>query len=1137
MATTEATLLAGTPSELAWTLVFDGYDLIYTTTSDTTGIATAYASTDWTTVKSGLQLIGQTQQSIDPFQPQIKPDSITFRVLDVDGTLAQLLLGNPSTVISAPLQETADPSDSTILAKPGTTGDFATSGTKYIGHEAFTHTSISSGLDQDTLGGTVVRGKYSLFGTDSGTRIGRRHVVATGTKSNRVTCPEIRTVPNAWYNRLVGLVLHHPEPNGSGTRVWSTATLPFSSANAQMIWSGRIKGWADAGDGWVEITCTSVHEMLRSSLWLEPYKAELWDGIIVTDANAVVHMGQEGTSTFGATTTLDGSGTFSTGAYRYDEIVSLIQGRFTANQPNGVLYGALGAQKWSIEVRETDQGPRVVMEVEPGSALAAGTKLFVGLSKAILDILGFGFHHSQHGILARKDGRIEIPPVDSSARTLYRLIAPSAPKVFLNPSALVPGHTVYVVRSEGTWQPQPTIPADSDSSAEGYIALGDRIFAATRSESVSVGGVNMEALTLVYSMQPATGGTILQEGGFGVEAIEPVTTVRQIWRETGKAGELLLKLMLSTGTSAYNHATYDVYGDGFGIGIPCDMVDVQSFESLDVQYELLLDSSEPFGDVLEAVLGVWNRHTIFEDGRLRLTPPGFDAPYADDIITMDEDSKAGPMDRSSVVYGTDGIINRIKLLYTTIHTAKRDGFIDIRRYDVPVLVADQSSESDYGHRHELEIKARGVLDPTAWAQYVAYPALAYFSRPMGVIRRSISARMFHLVPGDLVKITDDYLVDPTTGTRGVAGLACWVRSVMIDWAAMKGQVELLFLPTHPASRYALWAPSALVDHTADAGGYTNGFHAASNIVQLVAKTYGRSADSNDVAYFDAGDKVQIVEISAETPEESTATILSTDDANYRLTFTGAPSGTVTWDSAKRYIIEPRDFGNTVTAQQDDAFIADDAGEESTALDAEGPAKLWSGPYKGLLTRTGSIDYGTEFVRPGDSDAVDGEPLSSRKFYYLVKNLNNLLGYKTRNVLINEAAFPATRENTTTTYTLVWGPIWVPLYGTPRDNSVRRQLLGKVRLRVAAAGTCTVRIVSSASLVTGASDTAHNYSWASSAQTATSTSTTVEWVSLDAFSPVATSRNGQTGTWITGELKSSGGITAQWNGFALVEAAL
>src|SRR5688500_5349623 len=150
MVTTESYLQNTEGGELAFALVLDGYNLIYTTTTDTAGIATAYASTDWTTVKSGLELIGTVEQEIEPFDPKNNASGMTFKVLDADGTLAALILGFPaSTVDVAQLQETLEPNRSTVLAKPGTTSGFASSGTVYIGHEAITHTTLSSGLDED----------------------------------------------------------------------------------------------------------------------------------------------------------------------------------------------------------------------------------------------------------------------------------------------------------------------------------------------------------------------------------------------------------------------------------------------------------------------------------------------------------------------------------------------------------------------------------------------------------------------------------------------------------------------------------------------------------------------------------------------------------------------------------------------------------------------------------------------------------------------------------------------------------------------------------------------------------------------------------------------------------------------------
>lgn len=1154
MATTEAALQANEATELAFSLVVDGYNLVFTTTSDTSGIATAYSSTDWTTVKGGLEIVGSTTQEIDPFQPRIKADGLSFRILDTDGTIRQLLFGNPSTTVATRLAQTLEANATTAYVRD--VASFGASGTFYIGHEAIAYTGKTNGND---LGGQdawdrftgLTRGKWSLFGVDGGTRIGRRHQIQTDTSIKYDDAsPEVRSTPRAFYNRMVGLVLHHKEYSGAGVGSWSTATLPFADANAQMLWAGRIKAWADDGTGWVTIQCVSVKELLESSIWLDQYRAVVHEGLVINDAESTFQISQTGSANFvSSSSTLSGSSPFVSAIYRYDEIVSMIQSRLTSLQPDGALYTAHGAQKWCIELRQTDSGPRVVVEVEPGVALATGCQLWLKLHPKVGDMLGLaGADTVKAGFVGVQfAGIYEIPVVDPTTRTLFRLVAPKPPQIYMNTAGLRGSGTTsdafVSIHGKGTWANQPTVPEGAESGAEGFVSVGGRILAVTQGEQ-TINGTIAGVFSVLYSLDQATADSSVGSvgKGFSIDNVAPPVEVFQVWNERGKAGELLLKLILSTGASGYNSATYDVYSAGFGLGIPYGLLDVQSFLELDADYELYLDKSEPFGKLLEECLQTFNRHLIFEDGKLRLTPPGFDAPVADDIITLDETTKADPMERTGISYAVDGIINRVHLEYTTLETLLHRDFQDTRletaRNSASITVADLTSESDFGHRRTLEIKARGILDPDGAVEYVIKPALAYFSRPFGVIVRSINAQMFHLVPGDIVQLTDNSVTDPTTGSRGVSGLACWVRRVVKNWQACRGEVELVFLPEHPASRYAKWSPSALVDSTYNTGDYDAGYDSVAYKLKLVAKTFGRSADSNDIAYFTAGDVIQAVErspVDPTNPDISYGTIQSINTGTNEITLTGALSGDA-WDITNEYIIEARPYTNQTTTQRAFANIGDTT---DWLIGGSAQPKNWAGAYKGITADSTAIDYSTEYIRPSTQDDEDEEPWSSRKGYDLIKSLNNLLAYKTRNVLVNEAATYATRTTVGTDYGLVWGPVWVPLYGGSRKGSARRQILGKARIYNSdVLGTTTVKLVSSASLVRGSTDSSLIYDVATSSQTATTSSTSATWVDLAAFSPVACVLDGQLGTWLTVELKTSNALyTAGFVGLAVVEAAL
>src|SRR3990167_7422844 len=84
MGTTLTTLSTGEGMQVAFVLAIEGMPYLLTTSSDTAAVVTAWAATDWSTVYAGLQIKGSLEQSIEPWQREIKSSELIFVVQPVD---------------------------------------------------------------------------------------------------------------------------------------------------------------------------------------------------------------------------------------------------------------------------------------------------------------------------------------------------------------------------------------------------------------------------------------------------------------------------------------------------------------------------------------------------------------------------------------------------------------------------------------------------------------------------------------------------------------------------------------------------------------------------------------------------------------------------------------------------------------------------------------------------------------------------------------------------------------------------------------------------------------------------------------------------------------------------------------------
>src|SRR5687767_10558185 len=85
MGTTDDQLETGS-GQFGFALLIEGYPEIICDVASTAAVVTAYSGTGWTAARAGLEVIGAIKQSIEPFKEDLDVPTLTFHVMDCDGS-------------------------------------------------------------------------------------------------------------------------------------------------------------------------------------------------------------------------------------------------------------------------------------------------------------------------------------------------------------------------------------------------------------------------------------------------------------------------------------------------------------------------------------------------------------------------------------------------------------------------------------------------------------------------------------------------------------------------------------------------------------------------------------------------------------------------------------------------------------------------------------------------------------------------------------------------------------------------------------------------------------------------------------------------------------------------------------------
>jgi hypothetical protein len=1013
-------------ADCAFVLEIEGCDHVYTTTGKQilgdSSIQAAWSATDWDDVKPGLKIVGEVGEEISAFDPTITPSQLGFEIVDWDGSVIQFFFGTRRATLRTPLTADIDANDTTLTVK--STSGWAASGTLYLGLEAIAYASL--GVGGTTFEGCT-RGKYGSYARQDDGRFSKGFRLDRETTSAPVCVDAHQT----HFNRGVSLWLTHYR-----NQAWETR------ANAHRIWSGRIKSWKENGEGVVTLACTSLHDVLSTSLLADQYQGKITPGVYVrAGINDAVSM--DFYNDAGATTTV--SGTLGTAAaYRtVDQIVSDlndIAGGWTTTLPTGIT---------EVQFAVTPDG---FVSCWAQGALTGGFDYAVTLRlhRDIAHLLGYDQIGTGIAAIDLGYGHLVLDPIEELHG--YRVHGSRVARSWWGGD----GNQITVTYSSGDFVTQP--------DGYGWLRVGDTTVRVT------------ETAADVYTVHGQDLVDDLNDAGINGEI-----AVRQVWLEVGPVGKVMLACLVSTGVADLNMTTYDRLPASMSVGLPYDAVDTASVLALGETgaFQLVLEKPRPFREICDSVLAVANAHLVWRDGRLSVVRGIGEGATAESVASFNDTNQAQSIrdggepkpDRSPMEISIDGIINRATLKY-----CKAPGSDDYQRTET--VVARDAIDEAGGQTKSVEVEADGYFTDAVAAQWrseVAAVALAYFSRPWATVERSYD---FSLEPllycGCRCDLTDPAMVDPATGTRGITSRPVWLLAKKFDWSNGEGKALLALSPSLLLPRP--WAPAAMVDHAAANGGLDA---ATSLIFTCLAHQYSDSTQAADAARFVAGDKIHIIEVdpaSGAARDEWYRDVASQTGNTVTVT---VAIGTPAWDSAQYYVIEPDD-ASTVLASQFAAgtFIADDANDSTgrAALDYH----VWGGPAEPV---TSGAVYTALYRRPSDSEDNTGEPLSVWKLGDIGAWMPAGLNHHTAPQHLNDMWVTA-RSVTGTTRGMVYGPIFLA------DTSCGARSWSVTLACLTSAGTSTWRVTVATQRPYGTADSAVTFDGSAVYVEVTTTSTTL-----------------------------------------------
>ncbi len=955
-AATGTTLAAMSSGSIAYKYVvaIEGYPYLLTN-ADITKAVLAWSGTDWTQALGGLFVELDNEQKIDPWEPFNGGGTCVLRVqADLNDTFG-VDTHRKSAGIEGQLISPCDRTGTDVNLGSRKVGWGPTiSHMPVIGVDngaAFSPGDIHVGTECMNLAspGAICwiaqRGKYSPYGTatsgSGGTHFAEHHRVmadANGVLLN----PIVSSQPRTWTGRRVGVWMHLIDGSGNLN----------SKANAQLVYSGRIVSVADdPNTGFTVVELKHVLDEIKDGLiGRDMYSATIMEGIYLHAGRSFSFQDNNNTAAKSATdlavvaSGASGANQINAGYYSLEEICSFLNAWLTSEKTATRIFGSYA---WASPV-SSGSGDRTQCTwlITAGAGINAVSWILTGPAEAL-------------AMLGLKSG---VDPGSASAAATLAASAtgpPSTSNVYSGDDVPWRMCLFRQVGAQGyNWQM--TVENDRGSIFDQY-AMFPSVNKPTSSgglpwaiflldeKYLMYASVNIQGTTttlsncapLAYELPGAQQGLgILLAGRRSDSKDKGPVTIRQVFILETTFATLIKTLFYNSGTYGFNHGTYDNLGYGLGLGLPGELLGTTFESSIDnlpnaaAPIACVIDEPTKLSDLIGADLLIRRAFPVWKNGGLRLTQ--WHAPNGDiATIALGEANKAEPSGsmaphRSATLLSDEWVKNVVKIDYNRDITLGRDG-----TYTASITLEDHASVDDTGgDAVTMTIKARNTFNQFAntgaGIEALAPGFLALlplFSRPSRRSTRSIDQRFFeNIAPGDIALVSDTFMRDPATGTRGVSARAAVVTrhrwnpggpvpgDPTAKPSAPQGEVDLFFLDLH---RQGVYAPCAQIDSTQTNGGYVD--------VTLTLATYAHqhseATEAVDASRFIPGDAIRIEQVD---PDDPTVALswqrYVTNVAGIAVSINASLPG---WDSSKIYRITYDRFSACVGLQQAAVFQASD----------------------------------------------------------------------------------------------------------------------------------------------------------------------------------------------------------------------
>lgn len=997
MGTSLAALQTATGVRYQWVLAIEGYDYLITD-GDPAAAVTAWSGFGWSQALGGLVVVGGYEQKLDPWEARFEVGQITFGVLDTPAAADRFGIDTHAAGAGneTALEASLDCNDTTVTAV--SSDAFAASGDIHIGTECIGYSSRDTGADTFTVAANG-RGKFSPFKADSEAqqRFGRQHRVLN-TLPSVPTRHVITDEPRVWIGRNVGLWLHAVGGTTLDTR-----------AQAQCVFAGKIAAVRDSPNGHTEIVCEDAKAMVRDAVMLRnQYSARaregvyLVEGLVFSAEDLIFGVSQNFANDLVVTTGASGTNEIETGYHTLDSLETALNAWLAAEKAAARLAGV-----WTVSTQaETPQGARCTVRVELSAGALVSRSFTLGFPARVYRFLGIGESGADDGETVPFYGLGLSSPIEKSgAQAPFRVLI--GQRSDIGGGGLDQGYGLDTEQVTGEWVEQTAwLPA---ALKGGYVGVGEtwgvvKIGSSILAMVEYASDTSFTNVVFPYSLARFGSSIGAGEGPptIGLRVGEPGNiTIQQVILLEGSPADLLLRLFASTGTIGYNHATYDEFSHQLGAAIPWeilgdDFVDsVLALDDVSVAQAMLLFIDKPtkLEEIILVDLIMRRAHLVWKNQGLRFTSWSTPAT-AVAVHNFTEDNKAtatGVKDaqRTATETTDEFLFNIVKLEYNR----SLDG-----SYQDTIEIIDQAAIDKLGTSRPITLRARNTYSGFAAGGDVAESLAAglgawlpYFSMPIRRLRRSVDFSLWQdVAPGDLGTISDNFARDPATGIRRLTGKPCLVIGTFFDPGGrnpdntkreMSGRVDLVIFDT---DRFVAYCPCAQVDAGAAGAGYDGG----TKTLTFETHEHSETTEVVDVANFQAGDEVTVVEIDPSNP----AAPLSWNDVIVSVN-TGASTCVLTtglagFDTTKLYRMISRYYSTATATQKAKCYQADDA--DSLIQNLAQPYEYGSlqvGPY--------TPSAGTElFERHADLATGDGAPLDVGYERAVCRNLNILTNYKT-----------------------------------------------------------------------------------------------------------------------------------------------